>query len=212
MVLAVGYAGSFSARFRACTESTSLLQVPQSSSRGRRLAAAATSGTTTSRTSSWQQTWVRPQPAACCPVLGCCRQRITMAADLVKPHTLGLCMEHTLLRMQRSFAAVPDCVAACCPAAVLGREPHNNLCLAVCCSLCSEGAQPPRKPSCGSARAPRQKPLPCVSWPMPSCNYAFAGANAFRLSLEWSRIMPRQGVIDESAIRRYHQIFDCIER
>ena len=131
MVLAVGYAGSFSARFRACTESTSLimLQVPQSSSRGRRLAAAATSGTTTSRTSSWQQTWVRPQPAACCPVLGCCRQRITMAADLVKPHTLGLCMEHTLLRMQRSFAAVPDCVAACCPAAVLGREPHNNLCL-----------------------------------------------------------------------------------
>ena len=24
--------------------------------------------------------------------------------------------------------------------------------------------------------------------------------------------MPRQGEIDESAIRRYHQIFDCIER
>ncbi len=39
-----------------------------------------------------------------------------------------------------------------------------------------------------------------------------AGSNAFRLSIEWSRIMPAQGQIDQKAIERYHQMFDCIDK
>lgn len=39
-----------------------------------------------------------------------------------------------------------------------------------------------------------------------------AGSNAFRLSLEWSRIMPRKGQIDQAAVKRYHQMFDCIDK
>ncbi|DBB01829.1 hypothetical protein WJX77_006999 [Trebouxia sp. C0004] len=38
------------------------------------------------------------------------------------------------------------------------------------------------------------------------------GSNAFRLSIEWSRIMPAQGQIDQKAIERYHQMFDCIDK
>lgn len=38
------------------------------------------------------------------------------------------------------------------------------------------------------------------------------GCNSFRLSLEWSRIFPQRGVIDQSAVDRYHQIFDCLDR
>lgn len=36
------------------------------------------------------------------------------------------------------------------------------------------------------------------------------GCNSFRLSLEWSRVMPQRGVVDQGAIARYHQIFDAI--
>ncbi|DBA75776.1 TPA: hypothetical protein ACH3X1_010188 [Trebouxia sp. C0004] len=38
------------------------------------------------------------------------------------------------------------------------------------------------------------------------------GCNSFRISLEWSRVVPQQGVIDKAAVQRYHDIFDCIER
>lgn len=38
------------------------------------------------------------------------------------------------------------------------------------------------------------------------------GCNSFRLSLEWSRIVPQQGVVDQQAISRYHQIFDALDR
>jgi beta-glucosidase/6-phospho-beta-glucosidase/beta-galactosidase len=39
------------------------------------------------------------------------------------------------------------------------------------------------------------------------------GCNSFRLSLEWSRIMPHaRGEVDEEAIAHYHKIFDCIEK
>lgn len=39
-----------------------------------------------------------------------------------------------------------------------------------------------------------------------------AGSNAFRLSLEWSRIMPIKGQIDQAAVKRYNQMFDCIDK
>lgn len=39
-----------------------------------------------------------------------------------------------------------------------------------------------------------------------------AGSNAFRISLEWSRIMPVKGQIDQAAVKRYHQMFDCIDK
>ena len=39
-----------------------------------------------------------------------------------------------------------------------------------------------------------------------------AGCNSFRLSLEWSRIFPQRGVIDQSAVDRHHQIFDALDR
>lgn len=41
---------------------------------------------------------------------------------------------------------------------------------------------------------------------------ASLGSNAMRISLEWSRIEPQRGKIDESAIRHYHAMFDCLER
>ena len=36
--------------------------------------------------------------------------------------------------------------------------------------------------------------------------------NSFRLSIEWSRIEPEKGKINEAGIARYHQIFDCLEK
>ena len=41
---------------------------------------------------------------------------------------------------------------------------------------------------------------------------AALNANAFRLSLEWSRIEPHRGQIDHEAVQRYHEIFDCIQK
>lgn len=38
------------------------------------------------------------------------------------------------------------------------------------------------------------------------------GSNAMRISLEWSRIEPQRGKIDEGAIQHYHAMFDCLER
>ena len=38
------------------------------------------------------------------------------------------------------------------------------------------------------------------------------GSNAFRFSLEWGRVEPKQGQIDKLAIARFHQIIDCIRR
>lgn len=38
------------------------------------------------------------------------------------------------------------------------------------------------------------------------------GSNCFRLSIEWSRIEPQRGQIDDQAVDRYHRIFDCLER
>lgn len=39
---------------------------------------------------------------------------------------------------------------------------------------------------------------------------ASLNANSFRLSMEWSRIEPVQGQIDQAGIKRYHEIFDCL--
>ena len=36
--------------------------------------------------------------------------------------------------------------------------------------------------------------------------------NSFRLSIEWNRLEPKRGKIDEAGIARYHQIFDCLHR
>ena len=38
-----------------------------------------------------------------------------------------------------------------------------------------------------------------------------SGSNAFRISLEWSRITPQRGQVDEEAVRHYHKIFDKID-
>ena len=34
----------------------------------------------------------------------------------------------------------------------------------------------------------------------------------FRLSIEWARIEPQQGEVDDAAVRRYHEIFDSLDR
>ena len=39
-----------------------------------------------------------------------------------------------------------------------------------------------------------------------------AGSNSIRLSLEWSRIVPRRGEVDQSAVDHYHQIFDALDK
>lgn len=42
---------------------------------------------------------------------------------------------------------------------------------------------------------------------------AVSGANAFRMSLEWSRIEPRQGQFDQAALARYAKVIDhCLAR
>ena len=41
---------------------------------------------------------------------------------------------------------------------------------------------------------------------------ASVGSNCMRLSLEWSRVVPRPGQVDEGAIARYRDIFDSLER
>ena len=41
---------------------------------------------------------------------------------------------------------------------------------------------------------------------------ASSGCNSFRLSLEWSRMYPERGELDQSAVQRYHDIFDTLER
>lgn len=38
------------------------------------------------------------------------------------------------------------------------------------------------------------------------------GSNCMRLSLEWSRIIPKPGVVDAAAIQRYREIFDSLEK
>lgn len=38
------------------------------------------------------------------------------------------------------------------------------------------------------------------------------GSNAFRFSIEWSKIEPRRGEIDGASIARYHQIIKCIKK
>ena len=40
---------------------------------------------------------------------------------------------------------------------------------------------------------------------------ARAGSNSIRISIEWARIVPQRGVIDEEAVRHYHRIFDKID-
>ena len=39
-----------------------------------------------------------------------------------------------------------------------------------------------------------------------------AGCNSFRLSIEWSRLFPQRGKLDQEAVNRYNEIFDCLER
>lgn len=38
------------------------------------------------------------------------------------------------------------------------------------------------------------------------------GVQSLRLSIEWGRIEPEQGVIDKEAIKRYHEILDCMQQ
>ena len=38
------------------------------------------------------------------------------------------------------------------------------------------------------------------------------GSNAFRFSLEWSRVEPVRGQICKPALRRYHKMIDCMIR
>lgn len=38
------------------------------------------------------------------------------------------------------------------------------------------------------------------------------GSNCFRLSLEWHRIEPAKGQIDQAAVQRYHDMFECMKR
>lgn len=38
------------------------------------------------------------------------------------------------------------------------------------------------------------------------------GSNAFRFSIEWSKIEPRRGEIDRASVARYHQIINCIKK
>lgn len=57
--------------------------------------------------------------------------------------------------------------------------------------------------------------LACDFWNRYEEDIALAkefGINAFRLSLEWSRLEPRQGEFDEEAIQRYRDIFQCLEK
>lgn len=57
--------------------------------------------------------------------------------------------------------------------------------------------------------------MACNFWELYEQDIALAaslGGNVFRLSLEWHRISPQQGKVDAEAVRRYHQIFDCIRR
>ena len=37
-------------------------------------------------------------------------------------------------------------------------------------------------------------------------------STCFRLSIEWSRLEPVHGQIDQHGLQRYHEIFDCIAR
>ncbi len=41
---------------------------------------------------------------------------------------------------------------------------------------------------------------------------ASLGSNCFRTSVEWSRIEPQQGVIDQEAVARYNKILDCLDK
>src|SRR5207237_3520473 len=38
------------------------------------------------------------------------------------------------------------------------------------------------------------------------------GANAYRFSIEWGRLFPEPGRLDEAALRRYEQIVDAVVR
>ncbi len=39
-----------------------------------------------------------------------------------------------------------------------------------------------------------------------------ADCNSFRLSIEWSRLFPRRGELNQAAVERYNAIFDTLER
>src|SRR5262245_26494797 len=55
----------------------------------------------------------------------------------------------------------------------------------------------------------------CDHWHRFDEDYALASAdhhNAHRLSLEWSRIEPQRGAIDEAAVDHYHQVFASLSR
>lgn len=38
------------------------------------------------------------------------------------------------------------------------------------------------------------------------------GCNSMRISIEWSRLFPKRGQLDQSAVDRYNDMFDCMER
>ena len=38
------------------------------------------------------------------------------------------------------------------------------------------------------------------------------GSNSFRISLEWSRLYPKRGQLDQEAVKRYHEMFDEMDR
>lgn len=55
----------------------------------------------------------------------------------------------------------------------------------------------------------------CRHWERFDEDFALAEAehhNAHRLSIEWSRIEPEQGTIDQTAVRHYHEVFESLRR
>ena len=62
----------------------------------------------------------------------------------------------------------------------------------------------PAAPSCSKYASTQRAAL----------NWGLLGTdcNSFRLSIEWSRLYPRQGELNKAAVERYNAIFDTLER
>ena len=63
-------------------------------------------------------------------------------------------------------------------------------------------------------RPPAPSSSKCATTYKAALTWALLGAdcNSFRLSIEWSRLYPRQGELNKAAVERYNAIFDTLER
>ena len=63
-------------------------------------------------------------------------------------------------------------------------------------------------------RHPAPSSSKCATTYKAALTWALLGAdcNSFRLSIEWSRLYPRQGELNKAAVERYNAIFDTLER